>query len=109
MSLILTPELGTTTRAALERLLAVADGNTAQARHVADFLLAWWAPDIYGGFALTALWELDDELARACVLVFAWVAANRADPAMVGYGAQFEALFQRVGCAAAGEWGQLAS
>lgn len=107
--LTLIPELGATTRAALERLLAAADGDTAQARHVADFLLAWWAPDLYGGFALTALWEIDDELARACVLVFAWVAANRVHPDVIGYGAQFEALFEQVGSTTAGEWRQLAS
>lgn len=88
-----TPELGATTRAALERLLMAAQGDDAQARMSADFLLAWWDPDLYGGFALTNLWEMDHEVARACVLVFAWVAANRVHPMEIGYGPQFEALF----------------
>lgn len=29
-------------KAALERLLKIAQGDTGQSRRVADFLLAWW-------------------------------------------------------------------
>lgn len=86
-------EMGTTTRMALERLLDIALGTDAQARRASDFLLAWWDPDLHGGFALSDLWSMDDDTARACVLVFAWVAANRAHPRQIGYGPQFEVLF----------------
>ncbi|HCF6085753.1 TPA: hypothetical protein NIH71_005882 [Pseudomonas aeruginosa] len=38
------------TRAALERLIAVAQGDTGQSRHVADLLLAWLNTCESGGF-----------------------------------------------------------
>ncbi|MBF8778228.1 hypothetical protein IV505_00600 [Pseudomonas fulva] len=86
-------ELGATTRGALEQLLLAASADGAQARAVAEFLKAWWNPDVYGGFALDGLAVMDDENARACVLVFAWIAANRLHPLALGYGPRFEVLF----------------
>ncbi len=37
-------------RAALNRLLAIAQSDTGQARRVAKFLLAWWNADDCGRF-----------------------------------------------------------
>ena len=43
-------------RAALERLIRVAQGDTGQSRIVANFLLAWWNAADWGRFALTDVW-----------------------------------------------------
>jgi len=40
-------------KAALEKLLKIAGGDTAQSRKVADFLLAWWNAGKCGGYDLT--------------------------------------------------------
>lgn len=41
------------------RLLCVAETDTAQARRVAGFLLAWWNPMTCGRFDLIDLWMVD--------------------------------------------------
>jgi hypothetical protein len=47
-------------RAALERLIRIANRDTGQSRRVASFLLAWWNAEECGGFDLTDLWGIDD-------------------------------------------------
>lgn len=79
----------------VDRLLAVAQGDSSQSRICADFLLAWWNAADYGGFDLTALWGLDAELASACVSVFAWLADNNEYPDDLGFGPAFKALQQQ--------------
>jgi hypothetical protein len=44
-------------KAALERLIKIADGNSGQCATVADFLLAWWNAQDCGGFNLANLWS----------------------------------------------------
>jgi hypothetical protein len=79
-------------RAALERLLDVARGDTGQSRKVANFLLAWWNAAECGGFDLTDVWGVDTSIAVDMVKVFAMVAGCRRYPDSMGYGKQFEAL-----------------
>jgi hypothetical protein len=45
-------------KASMERLIAIAQSDTGQARRVADFLLAWWNAGECRGFDLTNLWAL---------------------------------------------------
>lgn len=82
------------TKAALERLLKVAAGDTGQSRRVADFLLAWWNAGSCGGFDMTTLWGLDTDLARDCTQVFAFVAVNSHYPDSLGYSPQFERVIR---------------
>ena len=58
---------------ALWRLMKIAKQDDKQARLVASFLLAWWNPDTYGGFNLTDLWLVDEEIADDMVAVTALV------------------------------------
>ena len=76
----------------LVRLLEVARTDTSQARRVADFLLAWWNAGQCGGFDLTHLWQLDDELVRAPQAVIGVIARTRRYPDSLGYGPAFEAV-----------------
>lgn len=82
------------TRAALERLLAVAQGDTGQSRHVADILLAWHNPCENGGLDFTSLWAIDDALVADSLRLITWISRNRVYPDELGYGAQFEALWK---------------
>ena len=43
-------------KAALERLIKIAQGDTGQSRMTAEFLLSWWNAANCGGFDLTTLW-----------------------------------------------------
>ena len=79
-------------RAAIERLLKVAQGNTGQSRKVADFLLAWWNTGSCGGWDPTDLWAVDVDLARSMLIVLVLVARVRQYPDHYGYRPQFEAL-----------------
>ncbi|NYS61967.1 hypothetical protein HZS81_14500 [Halomonas salicampi] len=81
------------TTQALERLVAVALSDTGQSRRCADFLLAWYNAAENGGFDLTTLWGMDDELASACSVVFLWVASHRAYPDDLGYGEVFQRIW----------------
>ena len=79
-------------RAALERLIRVAQGDTGQSRIVANFLLAWWNAAECGGFDLTDVWAVDTAIAVDMLQVFALVAACQRYPDTLGYGKQFEAI-----------------
>lgn len=79
-------------RAAIERLLVIAERDTGQSRRVANFLLAWWNAGRDGGFDLTDLWAVDAGIARDMVTVFCMVARVHSWPDTLGYGARFEPL-----------------
>ena len=79
-------------RAALERLIGIAQGDTGQSRRVAGFLLAWWNAGECGGFDLTDLWGVDTAIAEDMVTVFALVARRHNYPDTLGYARQFQAI-----------------
>lgn len=79
-------------RAALERLLAIAQSDTGQSRRVADFLLAWWNAGSCGKFDLTELWSVDTAIAVDMATVFAFVARVHTYPDELGYSRQFESI-----------------
>ena len=81
-----------TERAALVRLLDLAKADTGQSRRVADFLLAWWNPSTCGGFDLTTLWGVDDDIAADMAAVFALIARMHAYPDTMGFEAEFKAV-----------------
>lgn len=67
-------------RAALLRLLTIAEGDSGQCRRVASFLLAWWNAGSCGGFDLTDLWAVDTGIAADMVTVFGMIARIRSYP-----------------------------
>lgn len=69
---------------ALDRLLAVAEGDSGGSRRVADFLLAWWNAGTCGGFDLTDLWGLDLALREDVVAVFGLIARRHEYPNNLG-------------------------
>ncbi|CAL8481741.1 hypothetical protein [Caballeronia sp. S22] len=79
-------------KAALDRLLVHAQGNSGQSRRVADFLLAWWNAADCGGFDLATTWGLDAPIAADIVIVFALAVRAGSYPDALGYGPQFEAI-----------------
>ena len=76
----------------LERLIAIAQSDTGQARRVADFLLAWWNAGECGGFDLTNLWGVDASIAEDMVIVFSYVARANAYPDTLGFNAEFQSI-----------------
>ncbi len=84
-------------RAALERLIRIANKDTGQSRRVANFLLAWWNAEECGGFDLTDLWGVDDAIASDMVTVFILLAGCRSYPDTLGYSRQFQAIVQAWG------------
>lgn len=78
--------------AALTRLVNIAHTDTGQARRVANFLLAWWNAQAYGGFDLTDLWAVDDAIAEDMLVVTQLIARRRNAPAAYGLGPEFEHL-----------------
>ena len=79
-------------KAALERLIKIAQGDTGQSRMTAEFLLSWWNAAKCGGFDLTTLWRVDTEIAADMVTVFALVANCRYYPDNPGYGEEFRQI-----------------
>jgi hypothetical protein len=82
-------------RAALERLIRIAQGDSGQYRVVADFLLAWWNAAEHGGFDLTGLWAVDAAIAQDMLTVFAQLLRCRRYPDSLGYGEQFDTIVRR--------------
>jgi len=81
-------------RAALERLIQIAQGDTGQSRIVANFLLAWWNAAECGGFDLTDMWAVDTAIAVDMLRVFALVAGCQHYPDALGYGQHFERIMR---------------
>ncbi len=82
------------TRAALERLLAVAQGENGQSRHVADLLLAWHNAGENGGFDFTTFWALDDALVADSLRLITWISRSQVYPDELGYGDTFQAIWR---------------
>lgn len=79
-------------RAALLRLLTIAQADTGTSRRVSDFLLAWWNARECGGFDLVDLWSLDAEILDDVLTIVRFVAHNRHYPDDLGFGPQFVQL-----------------
>ena len=79
-------------KAALERLIKIAQRDTGQSQKTAEFLLAWWNAGECGGFDLTTLWGVDTTIAADMIKIFAFVAGSRYYPDDLGYGEQFRAI-----------------
>jgi hypothetical protein len=83
---------------AVDLLVACAERDTGQSRKCRAFLLAWWNSESFGGFDLTDLWGLDDDLSHACVVVFGLVARWNSYPTSLpgGRGDRIGAIAQDV-------------
>ena len=79
-------------KAALERLIRIAQGHTGQSRMTAEFLLGWWNAANCGGFDLTTMWGVDTEIADDMLTVFGLVAACHRYPDDLGYGEEFRRI-----------------
>jgi len=79
-------------KAALERLIRIAQRDTGQSRMTAEFLLSWWNAATCGGFDLTTLWGLDSEIAADVVTVFSFVVSCHRYPDELGYGEEFRRI-----------------
>ena len=79
-------------KAALERLIRIAQADTGQGRMTAGFLLSWWNAANFGGFDLTTLWNVDPQIATDMVTVFGWVSKSRHFPDDLGYDEQFRRI-----------------
>lgn len=62
-----------TERAALERLLSIAQSDTGQSRRVADFILSWWNAPEQGGFDLADVFAVDTKIAQDMAIIFAFL------------------------------------
>jgi hypothetical protein len=80
-----TDALPDTARAALDRLICIAQRDTGQSRKVANFLLAWWNASECGGFDLTELWGVDAAIAADMVTVLAALPMCQHYPDTLGY------------------------
>jgi hypothetical protein len=76
----------------LERLIAIAQSDTGQARRVADFLLAWWNAGSCRGFDFTDLWGVDRSIADDMVIVFGYLARANDYPDALGFNAEFQSI-----------------
>jgi len=86
--------VSTKSRAALERLIVIAQGDTGQSRIVANFLLAWWNAQECGGFDLTDVWGVDAVIAVDMVRVFALMAGSQRYPDSLGYSQHFDEIMR---------------
>jgi len=79
-------------RAALERLIRIAQATTGQGQMTADFLLSWWNAPRFGAFELTKLWDVAPEIAADMTTVFTLVVKCRRFPDDLGYDDEFRRI-----------------
>lgn len=89
---IASDEISVSYRKALDRLIRVALGDMGQSQEVAEFLLAWWNAEDWGGFDPTELLGLDTSIAVDVVMVFKMISEHQSYPDTLGYGSRFEQL-----------------
>jgi hypothetical protein len=82
-------------RAALDRLLHLAERDTGQARRIADFLLAWHNAADNGRWDPVDLWNVDNVIADDMLKVLQLVRDLRVYPDQLGLSRDFEALWRR--------------
>jgi len=80
--------------AALGRLLDIARGDTGQSRRVADFLLAWYNADEYGGWDLTDLWNVDTEIADDILTVVNLIRESHRYPNDLGFEKEIQEVWR---------------
>ncbi|MDR3213038.1 MAG: hypothetical protein LBT71_03870 [Azoarcus sp.] len=89
---------------ALERLIAIANANSAdvsiahgsthQSMIVADFLLAWWDSVNCGHFDLSSLWAVDAGTVADMQTVFGMIARVKVYPDVLGYEEKFKTVME---------------
>src|SRR5579875_1519321 len=77
----------------LVRLLPIAQSDTHQSKHVADFLLAWWNAGENGGWDPTDRWSVDASIGDDMLAVLQLVRDHHVYPDELGLKAEFEALW----------------
>lgn len=82
-------------RAALERLLEIAEGDSGGETRVRKFLLSWWNAPSFGGFDPTDLWTFDSGIVRDVFTVLVMINNARAYPDTLGYRDRFDWLVVR--------------
>lgn len=82
-------------KAALERLLTAADGDSGGETRVRKFLLSWWNTRVFGGFDPTDLWSLDGQNIRDVFHVLVFINNTKAYPDTLGYRSRFDWLIVR--------------
>lgn len=60
-------------QAALDRLFKVALSDTGQSRVTANFLLAWWNAQDWGGFDIAELFSVDRAIADDMACIFSYL------------------------------------
>jgi hypothetical protein len=75
--------------AALMRLIKIAYRDTGQSGRVASFLLAWWNAAQQGGFDLTDLWSVDQEIQTDMLTVIGYIARCKHYPDTLGLKDEF--------------------
>jgi hypothetical protein len=82
-------------KAALSRLLELAQGDSGQSRRVADFLLAWHNAQQNGGWDPTDLWAFDPPIVDDILTVLTLIARghNGKYPNDLGFRKQIEAVW----------------
>jgi hypothetical protein len=78
--------------AALERLIEIARRDTGQSRKVASMLLAWYNARAYGGFDLTDLWGVDEDINADMMRVLGYVGRCRHYPDSLGFDEDFQTI-----------------
>jgi hypothetical protein len=77
---------------ALMRLIQIAKRDSGQSGRVASFLLAWWNAPTQGGFDLTDLWSVDEDIADDMMLVLGYIRRCRQYPDALGHKHAFEKI-----------------
>lgn len=84
-----------TARQAFERLLNVARNDTGQSKRVANFVLAWWNAGSCGGFDISDLFSVDEEIASDMAAIFAYVASLSSPEYPEDYRTEIEDIIRR--------------
>ena len=79
-------------KAALERLIRIAQGDTGQSRMTAEFLLSWGMRPIAAASISLRSGGVDTKIAADMVTVFGLVAVCHRYPDDLGYGEEFRRI-----------------
>ena len=79
---------------AIARLIEVAERDTGQSRRVADFLLAWHNAEENGGWDITDLWNVDQDIADDMLTVLQLLRVEHQYPEGLGFKSEMQRVWQ---------------
>lgn len=83
-------------KAAIDRLITLANYDTGQSERAAHFLLAWWDDAVWGSFPISDLFAVDRDVAADMATIFTWIGQYPEPVYVIAFGEEYRDKMARL-------------